>query len=627
MNVNVIVETETVASIFSKEGCRVRKWLSVILFLASIVTAFSQVQLPRNETLYTVGSFAVATAWNLYSPQPTWGTNQFLYVPLYLYEPGRDIWFPILAEGYQFLSDRIVRIKIRDQAFWSDGVPITAWDVEYTFNLTKKLGIGPGAGWEDYVEYVKAVDAKTVEFKAREDNLNYFQFLSYAFMIRPVPKHVYSKLEEKGINIRDWVNDDPKSQVVSGPYRLFHYDPSIIVYERIENWWGKDVFGLPRPKYLANPIFKDNPAASLALEQGNIDWAGLFIPSVWELWEKKKLPIGTWFKQKPYFLPAALILLYVNQTKYPLNDPNVKLAMAYAIPYQEMLEKAFFGYSIQAHPSMVIDLIESNKQYINYDLWKKAFGTADGRIPTDLAKANKILDEAGFKKGRDGIRIAPDGTRLGPYTISVPYGWTDWMMMCEMIAKNLREIGIDVATEFPDFSVWWDRMIKGTFDMLICWSAWSGFDHPFNVYRWVMDYRLTGPVGEPYPAGNWQRYKNEEVIKLLDKAVSTLNIEKMKEVYFKIQEIIHKDFPSIPMFYGTVWYEYSEKYWTNWPSEKNPYWYRCSPGDGEGPLPVLFGICLKADPKPVPSWFETVDKGGYMVPTSKIMETLQKVTK
>ncbi len=604
-----------------------KKYLVLILLSLVLASALAQISLPREETVYVAGAiWGPATTWNLYAAQSTWGTDHLLFIPAFIYDLGKNAWLPMIAESYQFVNDKTLRIKIREEAKWSDGTPITADDYVYTFELTKKLGIGPGTGWNDYIEYVKAIDKKVVEFKAREDNLNYFQFLSYALGTDPMPKHVYENLEKKGINIRDWVNDNPKEQVVSGPYKLFYYDPNILVYERIDNWWGKDIFGLPRPKYIAHVIFKDNPAASLAVEQGEVDWAGLFIPSVWELWEKKKLPVGTWYKSEPYYLPDGVGFLYINNTKPGLKDPAVRKAMAYAIPYSEMLRKAYFGYSIQAHPSMVIDLIESNKQYINYDLWKKAFGTADGRIPTDLAKANKILDEAGFKKGRDGIRVAPDGTRLGPYTISVPYGWTDWMMMCEMIAKNLREIGIDVVTEFPDYSVWADRMTKGTFDLIVSWSVGPGFDHPFNIYRFVLDKRLSAPVGEVTWAGDWERYENDEIIDLLDSAVSTLDPEVRKNAYYKIQEIILRDMPSVPVFYTAHWYEYSEKYWINWPSENNPYWFRPSPWH-LNTLPTLFGISAKNNPQPIPTWFETTDKGGFLIPTAKIFSDLQASAK
>jgi len=597
---------------------RLGTFLVLLLGLSFVMAAVS---FPREETVYISGClWGPATTWNLYAAQSTWGTDQFLYLPAFQYDVGRDAWIPVIAEKYEFINDKTLRIYIRKEAKWSDGRAITAEDFAYTFELTKKLGIGPGAGWDNYIASINRIGTQVVEFKAKEKPLNYFQFLTYALGAQPMPKHVYTALEAKKVNIGDWANDKPSEQVVSGPYKLYFYSPDIVVYQRVENWWGKGIFGLPKPKFLAHVIYKDNPSASLALERGETDWAGLFIPSVWELWQKKNLPVGTWYKSKPYFIPDGVIFLYLNNTKPGLSDPNVRRAIAYAIPYDDMLEKAYFGYSSQAHPSYVIDFFEPNKQYINYDLWKKTFGTADGRPDFDLEKAKKILDDAGYKVGKDGVRVGPDGKKL-TYTISVPYGWTDWMMMCEMIAKNLKSIGIEVTTEFPDFSVWADRMTKGTFDMILSWSVGPSFDHPFNIYRFVLDKRLSAPVGEVTWAGDWERYDNDEIVKLLDTAVSTLDSKTRKNAYMRIQEIIAKDMPVIPAFYGAHWYEYSTKYWVNWPNQDKPYWFRPAPFHADT-WPVLFVISPAKNPQPAPKWLETNDKGGLGIPTSKIFDNL-----
>ena len=605
-----------------------RLFVAMLVFMV-VAISIAQVYLPRNETVYIAGAvWGPATTWNLYSPQYTWGTRQFLYLPLFIYNIAKDAWLPVVGESYTFMDDKTIWVKIRKEAKWSDGKPITAQDVVYSFNLDKKLGLGPNAGWESYIESVRAVNDKIVEFKAKAGALNYFQFLSYSLGALAVPSHVYSKLEKSGAKIKDWKNGDPEKQVVSGPYKLFHSDPNIVVYKRIENWWGKSVFGLPRPKYIAHVIYKDNPSASLALERGNADWTGLFIPSVWEMWGKKKKPIGTWFKKPPYFMPDGVGLLYINNTKPLLNDINVKKAIAYAIPYTEMLKKAYFGYGKQAHPSMVIDVFETYKKYINSDLAKRVWESEDGRIKTNLEKANEILDKAGFKRGKDGIRISPDGKRLGTFTLAVPYGWTDWMMMCQMISKNLKKIGIDVKTQFPDFTVWWDRLTKGEFDMVISWSSGPGFSHPFNVYRVVLDYRLSGPTGVAKPAGDWERYKNDKIIKLLDKAVSTLDLEERKKTYFEIQKIIYQDLPAIPMFYTAHWYEYNESVWANWPNEDNPWWYPVAPWQNYAwSLPVLFGIYNKGNPQPLPEWIKPHDEGGMMISTAKIFEDLKRASK
>jgi len=603
-----------------------KKALLLGTLLATIVIfAYGQVAIPREDAVYCIGAhWGAPTGWNLYGTQVMWGTEHFLYAPLFYYSTLKDTWLPFLAESFEFLDTHTLRIKIRDEARWNDGVPVTAYDVEYTLNLTKKMSLGPSTGWWDYIESVNVVSDKIVEFRIKGEKLNYFSFIGYSFGTRPVPKHVYENLEKQGVKIREWKNDIPEKQVVSGPYKLFFADQNNVIYSRIDNWWGKDVFGLPTPKYIAHVIYKDNAAANLSFERGDTDWASTFIPAVYNLWKKKGLAIRTWFGHIPYYMPDGVNFLYVNYKKYPLNDPVVRKALAHAIPYKDMLEKAYFSYSVQAHASMVIDYLESYKKWIDNNLARSTWGTDDGRIPYDLDLANRILDDAGYKRGKDGIRTTPDGTKLGTYTIQVPYGWTDWMMMCDMIAKNLKKIGISVTTEFPDFSVWWDRMITGNFDFIISWDGGPGFDHPWNTYRFVMDMRLTGPIGESHPAGNWQRYENPEVIDILDFVPSTLDMNERKEAYSKLQKIAYRDLPAIPLFYGAHWYAFSEKYWTGWPREENPFWYP-SANWSINALPLLFGLARKDETPKIPDWLKLVGEGGLLVPTSNVFDALSKV--
>jgi peptide/nickel transport system substrate-binding protein len=598
--------------------------LTVLLLTFLLVpSTLGQVSLPRNQTVYTVGALWSATTWSLYAPSATYGTEHFMYLPLFIYSNMKDGWLPVIAESFTAVNKTTLRVKIRDVAKWSDGTPITAQDVEFTFNCTKEVGFGPGNGWWDYIKSVKAVDNKTVEFVMRPDAVNYASFLGYALTTRIVPKHVYEPLLKKGVQaVKDFQNNDPEKQVVSGPYKLFYTDPNIVVYGRIDDWWGKSVFGLPVPKYIANVIYKDNSVANLDFEKGNADWAGVFIPDVSSLWTTKKLPIGTWFKNKPYYMPDGLDLLYISYYNPLLKDPAVRKAIAYAIPYKEMLDKAYFGYGNQAHPSMVIDDFEAYLDYIDQAYAKYYWGSPDGKPKTDLKKANEILDKAGYKKGKDGIRISPDGKRMGTFTIQVPSGWTDWMMMCEMMAANMRAIGLDVKTEFPDFSVWWTRWTQGTFDFILGWSAGPGFDHPWNVYRLVLDPALYKPFGQDQ-YGNFERYNNPEVGKLLDKIAATLDPKVKKTLFYQIQRIIYRDLPAIPLFYGAHWYEYNETVWTGWPNAESPWWYPAAPWSNSA-LPILFGIAPKGETPKVPSWVEFKAKGGLLIPTNDILSALAK---
>ena len=296
-----------------------------------------------------------------------------------------------------------------------------------------------------------------------------------------------------------------------------------------------------------------------------------------------------------------MVFLYLNLKRPEFQNPAVRLAIAYAIPYKDMLQKAYFGYSPQATAIAVNDLVPAYKKYINSDLCTKYGLTPDCRFETNLDKAKEILQKAGIDPTKIHIEIA------------TPSGWTDWNMMCEMIAENLRKLGFDAVTAFPDFTVWWDSLLKGTYYAVIGWDGGIGFDHPWGVYRYVMDPRLK------FPIGNWEGYNNSEVIQYIDAIPQLLaQPDKQLEYIFKLQEIFLRDLPAIPLFYGAHWYAYNTKYWVGWPNEDNPWWWPAAPWDAQS-WPVLFGLVKAGQTPKAPEWVSKL-----AIPTSKIIEDLMK---
>ncbi|MEM1909832.1 MAG: ABC transporter substrate-binding protein [Thermofilaceae archaeon] len=520
----------------------------------------------------------------------------------------KDVWIPYLAESYAWVNEYTLDVKLRPQAKWWDGKPITADDVKYTFELGKKYSIGWITPLWDYLDSVEVVDAQTVRIKLKVENLNYFALLDALHLVRILPKHRWEELERVyGPKLIEFADDDPKKIVGGGPYRPVSATPVEQIYERVDDWWGRDIFGLPAPKYLRHVVPKDNPSAAMAFEAGEFDLATHFFTNIWEMWTVKGLKRRTYFASPPYYIGYNIILLYIRW-KHPLDNPALRRAIAFAIPYDELISKAYCNYSVRASPSFIIHTSPASK-WIDESLLEK-YGWK-----YDPATAKRILDEAGIiDRDGDGIREMPDGTRLGPYTIQVPYGWTDWMMMCEIIAKALREIGIDVRTEFPDFTVWYDRVIKGEFDFVIGWDAAIGYSHPWNTFRWLLDPRISAP------AGNWVRYPKTDAIPIIDAIPRETDPAKLAELYRKLQEIAMKDLPGIPLFYGALWYEYSEDYWVGWPAEERPdVWiagfYGGSFPDG---LPTFFCLAKAGTTPRCPAWVTA-----WSFPTSKFFADLE----
>jgi peptide/nickel transport system substrate-binding protein len=580
--------------------------LAAAFLLPLLLTTAQAQEIPREETVYHSSDWGPPKGFNPLLPSYDWGTL-YMYPPLFLYSRFSDEWIPFIAESYRWVDKYTLEVKIRPEARWWDGRPVTANDVKYTFELGKKYTVGALTPIWDYIDEVRVVDQKTVQLVTSEAKLNYFQLLG-VLTIFILPQHRWSALEARGEKIAsEYMEQKPEEIVGSGPYRLLRFTEDTFCYTRVDDWWGRDLFGLPRPKYLCHRTFKDNPAAALAFEAGEIDSMTHFTPKIWELWEVKGLERRTYFAKQPYYLGDSPILLYMNYEKKALADPNVRRAIAHAIPFDELIAKPYYNYSIRASPSLIVHTSPAAK-YIDKRL--------EPMYPVyDLNKAKKILDDAGIiDRDGDGWRELPDGTPLKGLTIQVPYGWTDWMAMCEIIAQNLRSIGIEVNTEFPDFSVWWQRSIDKQLDLNLGWSAGVGFAHPWNVFRFVMDPRLS------MPAGNWANYKNQEVIALIDAIPKETDPAKLQEYYSKLQEIFLRDLPGVPLFYGATWYEFSSQYWVGWPAEENQRWFDGLYGDRISSIVYWFYIARKGQDPAYPAWINRLK-----FPTTKFFDDLAKV--
>ncbi|MGC9398362.1 MAG: ABC transporter substrate-binding protein [Anaerolineae bacterium] len=281
--------------------------------------------LPRKETLYYNGlQWGAVVGWNPYSNSNnnamaiSQGANArvTMFETPYLFNMLDGNVYPLLADGdYEWNEDRTeITFKLKEAAHWSDGTPVTAEDVAYTWDTHVKYNTGVGAGNAEYIEDIVAVDDKTVVVKAKLDEngeavnpLIVQDYLSSNYVIQ---KAWTQKLEERvGEDPTEFLADPAEDVVYSGPYHKFFADESKVVLVRDDNYWGQDesMWGkLPVPKYLAHTIFKDNAAGSVALAKGEVDVSQQFNSNVNLLWEDYGLPISTYLPEPPYHIGASL---------------------------------------------------------------------------------------------------------------------------------------------------------------------------------------------------------------------------------------------------------------------------------------------------------------------------------
>jgi peptide/nickel transport system substrate-binding protein len=521
---------------------------------------------PRNETLYINGlQWGPPTNFNLLSGNPAFPVNygnsrELVYETLFMVNQLDGGLEPLLGKSYEWTDETTLRIELNADAKWSDGTAFTADDVVYTYELGKKYDINWSSFWT-YISEVKADGAQAVEIKLNPDNPNKLTVLDSIELIPMLPKHIWEEIEKKNNNdltaIRKEVNDNP---VGTGAYKLHFYNDQKITIVRDDNYWGQKLFGkLPAPKYITHVIYKDNAAGDLAFKSGQVDVSQQFIPQVWKMWEGGAA-VKTYLKDAPYYLPGSMPSIFFNLSKAGLDNADVRRAIAMSINYEKISELAMSGYSAPMQPSLTLNS-DAESKYIDQDAIKSLQWT------TDIEGANALLDKIGAKKGKDGIRVL-NGTRLGPFEVECPYGWSDWNAALEIVAQSAKAIGIEIRTKFPESPVWTNDLQTGKFDIIMNTPAGGvSPSQPWNRAMTIMYSKGVAPMGE-MAFWNWGRYQNDRADAIIEEIPSVSDEAKLKSLYTELNTIWLKDIPSIPLMYRPwVFDTVNESVWKGFPSE------------------------------------------------------------
>lgn len=320
--------------------------------------------LPRNETLYFNGQqWGPVVGWNPYSNSMNnalaIAQQDNARVPMfetpYLYNMLDGKVYPLLADGdFVWNAERTeITFKMKSAAHWSDGSPVTAEDVAYTWATHVKYSTPVGAANTPYIENIEAVDAETVVVKAKlgEDGkaVNPLLVSAYLSTNYVIQKAWTETLEARVAGDSAALLADTAEDVVwSGPYSKYFADDTKVVFIRDDNYWGQDasMWGkLPAPKYLAHVIFKDNAAGTTALQAGEVDVSQQFNSNVQDLWLNQGLPISTYLPEAPYQIGASLPTAFFNLTSPGLDQPAVRKAIAIAVDYPTIIANAMTNQS------------------------------------------------------------------------------------------------------------------------------------------------------------------------------------------------------------------------------------------------------------------------------------------
>ncbi len=436
-----------------------------------------------------------------------------MFLPLV--ELDKDLNFePALADSITTEDNLNFIVHIDDKATWSDGTPITAYDVEYTAlrlcspviaNAAMLYYVFEGVGDDGFVEEgatsvagIKVLDDKTIQFTAKAPmSLTTFQS-TYGRYLMPLPKHVIEQFSEAELSTAEWFS---KPDVVSGPFFVTGYDVDhYITYEANKDYWK----GAPKLDKLNIKIVEGSQLYA-GLQSGEIDITQHTMSDI---------PIEDYESiealdhiQTVYGSAVTNQSMFIQTAHVP--DVRVRQAMLYGMDRQMILEQLLKG-----HGEVVDGFLSSASPF---------FDDSIEPVTYNPEKAKQLLAEANWDSNQ----------KLRFYVNS---GDSVFVNAAMIIASQWEAVGIKTEIQTVDFATLMDVSGTGEFDILAVQYTYPPVD-PYVDIAWL----LSG-------AGSWTGYADSAIDEALAKTQLTSDIAETTELYSIVDKKVQEDVPMISAY-------------------------------------------------------------------------------
>jgi peptide/nickel transport system substrate-binding protein len=423
------------------------------------------------------------------------------------YDPqGRIV--PSLATSWRVTPDNLTyTFQLRQDVKWHDGKPFTAEDVKFTFDkifdakVASRLAI-----YFQGVKDVQVPNPSTVVFTLKEPDPVFLANLWSGIL----PKHIWEK------------EDFAKSQynvipIGSGPWKVKEWvRGDHMIFEANKDYFG----GKPYLDRIVMKVIPDATVAYAALEKGDVHYVpfkGVVGGPPYQLVDR--------LKQSPHlevnvYEVSSMQRLFFRNDKPPFNNLKVRQAVAHAIDRKFIIQKLLFGYGQPSHSEVAPAMKESYNPNVP-------------QYPYDVAKANALLDEAGLRRG-------PDGVRFKTHIYGTP-GVRH--IMSEILKEQLKAVGISADIVINEWTTYYNA-IRNT----------RAVDGVFSIFSLptIPDPTTEAPryhSKEIRPGGfNYLFYNNPRIDAIIDDSTRTLDRERRVKLFHEYQDILARDVPMIPLY-------------------------------------------------------------------------------
>jgi peptide/nickel transport system substrate-binding protein len=437
-----------------------------------------------------------------------------------------------LAEDWETSEDGLTwTFTMREGITWSDGEPLTADDVAYTYN--RIIDGGPeSATWGSYlssVEEVTAPDERTVELRLSKVNA-----VLPLLPIPIIPEHVWSDVDEDAVKSYSNEPEGGEPVIGSGPFQLVEGTAggATVRFEARDDYWK----GPPHIDEVVFQVFKSKDSAVQALIKGEVDYVEDVPPLQVDALEGRE-GITAHLGDSPGFDEIAFNVGAVDpETGEPIGDGHEALqdaafrfALGFAVDRERIIETAYQGAGTPGD-----SIIPPT-----YENWRWEPPEEDA-FTYDPQRADELLTEAGYGTDADGNRLMPDGRDLGTLRLFARGESDTSVAVMDLFKEWLADIGIDSEITAMESNRLTNVILEGEFDAF----EWGWFVEPDP------DSMLGYLTCDQLASWNDAWYCNEEYDRLYQEQNQALDEAERVDAVKRMQEILYYDAPYLVTAYG-----------------------------------------------------------------------------
>ena len=406
---------------------------------------------------------------------------------------------PWLAQSWEQPNSLTWVFHIRDGVRFHNGRPLEAADVAWTIqSMMDGTVITSKGGAFAQIAQIETPDRLTVTLHLRRPDAGILFNMSDGLF---------------GVVPRSSGRDFGQHPIGSGPFRFVAatQDKDVVV-ERNPAYWAVP----PKIERIRFAVTPDAITTALELERGSADAESnaITLDEVHALEGRPNLRLET--------APGSVVV-YAN---FNLNDPvlrdrRVRQAIACSIDRQAIVDALWRGQARLANSLLPLGH------------WARDDDADLPSYPHDLARAQHLLDEAGYPPGKDGVRLR--------FTLKTSTDETT-RLMAAVLQQQMRGAGIALDLRSSEFGTFYANITKGAFQMYVL--RWIGSNEDPDIFRYAY-----GSGSMPPRGGNRGRYSNARVDALLNEAVATSDQTLRRKDYVAVQRILAEDLPGIPLWY------------------------------------------------------------------------------